>query len=1533
MPQNDQTSVVRVHTNVSQESRVIAPLETQQVNPSHTGPPRPSPFVETDYPSQPDTSLEIDKVTQQSSLPSAQSSKEYTIADLENARPPTFMARLQRFFFIHGLADRPDFMQRIYRQIPRKVVVNCPLPVDMKHEPLGKCIIHYPANKIRTTKYTPLSFLPKNLTYQFTNAANSYFLLLVILGAFQIFGVDLPGMAAVPLIVIVCITAAKDAFEDYSRKRLDSELNNSPIHMLVGINNENVEKDAVSAWRRFKKACSHSLDAAGASVKRAAIRTFGSKRRKQELVIWEAERQDLSLRRISTVHSQRSAGQVEVLSGPISPNERMSTSLRNHHRFCPESILNPELQLKNAPHSSKFKNRRWKDIVVGDIVRVRNDEEVPADMVILATSDQDDHCYIETKNLDGETNLKTKAPVEAGVTASLRSSSDFANTKFWIECDAPNPNLYTFHGLLHYEKYNKDGKLEKEDEKEVISNDNILLRGCMLRNTKWAVGLVIYTGEETKIMLNSGITPTKTSRISRELNLSVYINFALLFVLCFVSGLINGLFYRSSENSRVFFEFAPYAPTAAANGVVAFFVALIIYQSLVPISLYISVEIIKTLQAFFIFSDIKMYYAKLDFPCTPKAWNISDDLGQIEYIFSDKTGTLTQNVMEFKKCTIGGKSYGLAYTEAQQGMDMRDGIDVVKELSKWKLRIEKDREAMVSAIQQHTQNSQFRELNLKFVSSEFVNDMESNDAQLHANHAFMMALALCHTVVTEMSPDDAELRDFKAESPDEAALVAAARDLGFVFRDRVRKQLLIDVYGKAEEFEMLDIIQFTSQRKCMSCIIRDPTGRILVISKGADNVIFQRLDPKKNSDEVIKRTALHLEQYAKEGLRTLCIAQREISQAQYDDWRKRYKEAATSNSASTDSLLESLNDEMERDLVLLGGTAIEDRLQDGVPVSISTLAEAGVKMWVLTGDRIETAINIGFSCNMLDNHMKLLVVRPPDDNLKDFAHVDSLVTKYLQEEFGMLVDGTDANSVDKLIAAAREDHLAPSPNYGVVIDGAALSLVFEDDTKEANVKLKEKFLLLGKQCKSVICCRVSPSQKAEVVRLVKNGLGVMTLAIGDGANDVAMIQAANVGVGIAGEEGRQAVMSSDYALGQFRFLSRLLLVHGRWSYKRLAEMVPCFFYKNVVFTLTCFWYGIYTDFDGSYLYEYTYLMFYNLAFTSLTVIFLAVLDQDVSDTVSMLVPQLYRSGILGLEWSQYKFVWYMLDGVYQSVIAIFFPYLIYYKGFLNMQGLPADHRFWMGVVCCIVCVSACNIYILLQQYRWDWLSLVIYALLILVVFFWTGVWSAAVRVGQFYKAAPQIFGSTSIWACMIMAIVVCILPRFTYDFLKRNFKPRDIDIIRERARDGAYSKYPDGYDPTNPEDVERHQLLERILEKDPKLLEKFESDIESQADQKLDASPTKNPLKLTIGSIKRLVSHRHLHKHAPKFTINEQFRKPIGLDELREEMARCGEFGGSAADSLRRVSTSHELPGLTQADTLISYHTKRSAELSSQARI
>ncbi|KKK13156.1 hypothetical protein AOCH_003583 [Aspergillus ochraceoroseus] len=1278
----------------------------------------------------------------------------------------------------------------------RRVYFNIPIPESERDED-GHPIADFPRNKIRTARYTPLTFIPKNLWFQFHNIANIYFLFIIILGFFSIFGVDNPALNTVPLIVIIVVTAIKDAVEDWRRTVLDTELNNSPVYRLVDWHNVNSTEDNISLWRRFKKACTRGTILIYRKLRSATQKDDDSESS-------DVDRRASFLTTASPRTSMASepgnrgiddAIQMTPVPSPV-PDARSDWPLPSPNR---SQFLHPDEAARDsmvasegsATHPKKsgsvvdmskqivgnarFKRDYWKSIQVGDFVRLYNGDPIPADVVVLSTSDPDGACYVETKSLDGETNLKVRQALHCG--HQVRHARDCERSEFVIESEAPHPNLYAYNAALRWDQRDPDfPEAPRKEMVEPITINNLLLRGCSLRNTEWALGVVVFTGVETKIMLNSGVTPNKRPQLAKDLNWNVIYNFIILFFMCLISGIVNGVAWGSGDRSLDYFDIKSYGGTPPVTGIITFWVALILFQNLVPISLYISLEIVRTAQAIFIHSDIFMYYEKLNIYCIPKSWNISDDVGQIEYIFSDKTGTLTQNMMDFKKCTVNGVSYGEAFTEAQIGLVRRQGGDADAEAARAREKIVMDTTRMIEMLRKLHDNPYLRDENLTFISSDFVADLDgqSGEAQRQATAHFMLGLAVCHTVITEHTPGDPPQIEFKAQSPDEAALVGTARDCGFTLLGRSGDDLIVNVMGEERTYTVLNTLEFNSTRKRMSAIIRMPDGSIRLFCKGADSIIYSRLAPGKQQ-ELRRETAKHLEIFAREGLRTLCVADRKLTEEEYRSWSKEHDIAAA---ALTDreEKLENVSSAIEQNLMLIGGTAIEDKLQDGVPDTISLLADAGIKLWVLTGDKVETAINIGFSCNLLNNDMELIVFNISEDQRQQASHE---LDTHLQK-FGL-------TGSDEELISAREDHSPPGATHAVVIDGETLKLMLSDE-------MKQRFLLLCKQCKSVLCCRVSPAQKAAVVRLVKEGLNIMALSVGDGANDVAMIQAADVGVGIIGEEGRQAAMSSDYAIGQFRFLQRLILVHGRWSYRRMGETIANFFYKNLVWTIALFWYSIYNDFDGSYLYDYTYIVLVNVAFTSLPVILMGIFDQDVDDKVSLAVPELYMRGIERLEWSQTKFWLYMFDGLYQSVMCFFMPYLLYQPAtFIHSSGKDISDRTRMGILVASSAVISSNTYIIMNTYRWDWLTVLIYAISCLLIFFWTGVYSSVSTSAQFYESAAQVYGALSFWIVLLLTVTLCLLPRFTVKAFQKVFFPRDVDIIREQVTQGKF-KYLDQYE-------------------------------------------------------------------------------------------------------------------------------------------
>jgi phospholipid-transporting ATPase len=736
---------------------------------------------------------------------------------------------------------------------------------------------------------------------------------------------------------------------------------------------------------------------------------------------------------------------------------------------------------------SNFEDIKWVNIAVGDIVRVESEEPFPADLVLLASSEPEGLCYIETANLDGETNLKIKQAIPE--TAHLVSPAELGRLTGRVRSEQPNSSLYTYEATLTMQA----GGGEKELP---LAPDQLLLRGATLRNTPWIHGIVVFTGHETKLMRNATATPIKRTDVERMLNKQILMLVAILLVLSCVSS-IGDLIVRSTAKTKLSYLYYG-SFNAAAQFFSDIFTYWVLYSNLVPISLFVTIELVKYCSALLINSDLDMYYAETDTPATCRTSSLVEELGQIEYIFSDKTGTLTCNMMEFRQCSIGGIQYAEVVPEDRRATDDDDGNGIY------------DFPKLRQNLQGHHTRS--------------------------AIHHFLALLATCHTVIPERKDEKSEIK-YQAASPDEGALVEGAVELGYKFVARKPRSVMIEVAGELFEYELLAVCEFNSTRKRMSTIFRCPDGKIRIYCKGADTVILERLH---KDNPIVDVTLQHLEDYATEGLRTLCLAMREVPDQEFREWQQIFDKAATTVSGNRADELDKAAEIIEHDFYLLGATAIEDRLQDGVPETIHTLQTAGIKVWVLTGDRQETAINIGMSCKLISEDMTLLIVN--EDN----------------------TTATRNNLTKKLDAVRSQAASGESDTLALIIDGKSLTFALEKD-------MEKLFLDLAVLCKAVICCRVSPLQKALVVKLVKRHLKALLLAIGDGANDVSMIQAAHVGVGISGVEGLQAARSADVAIGQFRYLRKLLLVHGSWSYQRISKVILYSFYKNIAMFMTQFW--------------------------------------------------------------------------------------------------------------------------------------------------------------------------------------------------------------------------------------------------------------------------------------------------------------------------------------------------------------------------
>ena len=647
---------------------------------------------------------------------------------------------------------------------------------------------------------------------------------------------------------------------------------------------------------------------------------------------------------------------------------------------------------------------------------------------------------------------------------------------------------------------------------------------------------------------------------------------------------------QSNQNGQLFI-----------HGFFVFLTMVILLQILIPISLYVSIELVKLVQVAFIQWDIKMYSPEYG-AVSCRTLNITEDLGSVQHIFSDKTGTLTENSMVFRMFSINGINYKHQAQQHHIAKSTMSPLPISTAVSSLTLSSYVDTDSIRSSIRprshqrrRQTSTSQSDEpselednIETKIWPDQDCQELiESFNATTVVND-FMLCLVSCNsvvigehrkvtprkespkkgwmkqvkrklvqkatsptvnvksdeiltteTVVFKMGDNTDNVPDivYEAESPDEAALVYTAKSYGIRLIRRDHQKAIVTWPGTdgVECIKYLAILPFDATRKMMSVII-EINSRVLVLTKGADSAILQRLSSKSSASSKRESMVEHLNQYSINGLRTMCIARRELktSESEFLIGQLKNAEQEISNNGQA---RKDIYCEIEKDLELIGITAIEDRLQPGVPESIQALRQAGLAIWVLTGDKMETAIEIGRLCKLIK----------PNDHL-------------------VIMSGT-----------AQETNIQVT---NLTIDKPTVLAINGDNLNYLIHHHKREFIEKAAACQAVICCRTTPLDKGAIVDIIGRHLSVRTLAVGDGANDVSMIRNAHVGCGISGAEGRQAVMAADFALPRFAQLTRLLLVHGHLSYARLARMIEYFYYKSTVFIFLLFWFQFYNRFSG-----------------------------------------------------------------------------------------------------------------------------------------------------------------------------------------------------------------------------------------------------------------------------------------------------------------------------------------------------------------
>ncbi|XP_037135095.1 probable phospholipid-transporting ATPase IH isoform X1 [Syngnathus acus] len=983
--------------------------------------------------------------------------------------------------------------------------------------------------------------------------------------------------------------------------------------------------------------------------------------------------------------------------------------------------------------NGKVIRKQSRKLRVGDVVFVKEDESFPCDLILLSTSRDDGTCFVTTASLDGESSHKTYYAVQD--TKAYNAEKEVDSIHATIECEQPQPDLYKFVGRINIYMHN-------EPVARPLGSENLLLRGATLKNTEYIYAVVIYTGMETKMALNYQSKSQKRSAVEKSLNAYLVVYLCILIIKAIINTVLKYAWQADPIRDEPWYDQRTEVERQRNIVIRAFtdFLAfMVLFNYIIPVSMYVTVEMQKFLGSYFIMWDDEMFDQELGERAVVNTSDLNEELGQVEYVFTDKTGTLTENNMEFIECCVDGHVYVAQAICNGQVMPGADSMDMI--------------------------------------------DTSPGPEAREREELFFRALCLCHTVqVKEEETVDGIKQGihhgkstsfYISSSPDEVALVEGMKRLGFTYlRLKDSHMEILNREEEIERFELLEVLTFDSVRRRMSVIVKASTGELYLFCKGADSSIFPRVVSGK-----VDQVKARVEHNAVEGLRTLCVAYRPLSPAQYQEVCQLLSRAKLALQ-DRDKRLAEAYDIIEKDLILLGATAVEDRLQEKAADTIESLHKAGMKVWVLTGDKMETAAATCYASKLFHRNTQILELttkRTEEQSLHDVLF--DLSRTVLRQHGGMSRDisGLSGDCMD----------------YGLIIDGATLSTVMKPGQEDSNSgNYKEIFLEICRNCSAVLCCRMAPLQKAQIVKLIKTSKEhPITLAVGDGANDVSMILEAHVGIGIMGKEGRQAVRNSDYAIPKFKHLKKILLVHGHYYYIRISELVQYFFYKNVCFIFPQFLYQFFCGFSQQPLYDTAYLTLYNISFTSLPILVYSLVEQHINMHILKKDPSLYRDIAKNslLRWP--IFIYWTVLGVYDAIVMFFGAYFLFDNTTFTSNGQLMTTNTQMmfgnwtfGTLVFTVLVFTVTFKLALDTHYWTWINhFVIWGSLIFFVVFsllWGGILWPFLNYQRMYYVFMQMLSSGPAWLSIVLLITASLLPDVLKKVIWRSLWPTTTERIQ-----------------------------------------------------------------------------------------------------------------------------------------------------------
>ncbi|XP_059577048.1 phospholipid-transporting ATPase IH isoform X3 [Alligator mississippiensis] len=966
---------------------------------------------------------------------------------------------------------------------------------------------------------------------------------------------------------------------------------------------------------------------------------------------------------------------------------------------------------------------------VGDIVMVKEDETFPCDLIFLSSSRGDGTCFVTTASLDGESSHKTYYAVQD--TKAFRTEQEIDALHATIECEQPQPDLYKFVGRINvYHDRN-------EPIARPLGSENLLLRGATLKNTEKIFGVAIYTGMETKMALNYQAKSQKRSAVEKSMNVFLIVYLCILISKALINTALKYVWQSDPFRDEPWYNQKTESERKRNLFLRAFtdFLAfMVLFNYIIPVSMYVTVEMQKFLGSYFLTWDEEMFDEDTGEGPLVNTSDLNEELGQVEYVFTDKTGTLTENNMEFIECCIEGHVYIPHVICNGQILHDCTGIDMI--------------------------------------------DSSPGASGKEREELFFRALCLCHTVQVK---DDDNIDGLKksqlsrrpciyiSSSPDEVALVEGIQRLGYTYlRLKDNFMEILNRENDIERFELLETLSFDSVRRRMSVIVKSATGDIFLFCKGADSSIFPRVKEGK-IDQIRSR----VERNAVEGLRTLCVAYKKFTHKEYDFLHKMLQSSMLALQDREKKLAEAY-DKIEKDLILLGATAVEDRLQEKAADTIEALQKAGIKVWVLTGDKMETAAATCYACKLFRRNTQILELTTKKIEEQSLHDVLFDLSKTVLRHSGSLTR-------DSFSGLSADMH-----DYGLIIDGAALSLIMKPREDGSSGNYRELFLEICRNCSAVLCCRMAPLQKAQIVKLIKlSKEHPITLAIGDGANDVSMILEAHVGIGVIGKEGRQAARNSDYAIPKFKHLKKMLLVHGHFYYVRISELVQYFFYKNVCFIFPQFLYQFFCGFSQQPLYDTAYLTLYNISFTSLPILLYSLLEQHIGADMLKREPTLYRDIAKNalLRWR--VFIYWTFLGVFDAMVFFFGAYFLFENTSVSSNGQMFGN--WtFGTLVFTVLVFTVTLKLALDTRYWTWINhFVIWGSLLFYIIFsllWGGIIWPFLNYQRMYYVFMQMLSSGPAWLGIILLIIISLLPDVLKKILCRQLWPTATERIQNTSR-------------------------------------------------------------------------------------------------------------------------------------------------------